>query len=54
MPQPKIKAVELKRRLQTLAEEKLVGMSPEEQMKFLRKKFGRPALRNKATSPVKK
>ncbi len=34
-------AVELKRKLQTKAEEKLLKLSQEKQLEFLRKKFGR-------------
>jgi len=35
-------AVKLKRNLQKLAEDKLASMSLEEQIEFLRKKFGKP------------
>jgi hypothetical protein len=35
-----IDAVELKRRLQSLAEEKLEGKTPAEQIEYLRQKFG--------------
>ena len=38
-------AVELKRTLQRLAEDKLKGMSAGEQMEFLRKKFGHTVVR---------
>jgi len=45
-----IDAVKLKRRLQKLAERKLAGLSAAEQIEFLRKKFGRGAVKKKSST----
>jgi hypothetical protein len=49
-----IRAVDLKRRLQIIAEKKLEGMTSDEQLKYLRRKYGQSAAKKMVKSNRKK